>query len=46
MLNIRFGATDSTVTYVDGFFNSDYEDEWLLDPFVQGMVLDIDKSNS
>lgn len=44
MLNIRFGATDSTITYVDGFFNSDYEDEWLLDPFVQEMVLDIDKS--
>lgn len=44
MLNIRFGATDSTITYVDGFFNSDYEDEWLLDPLVQEMVLDVDKS--
>lgn len=44
MLSIRFGATDSTITYVDGFFNSDYEDEWLLDDFVQEMIFDIDKS--
>lgn len=44
MLNIRFGAVDDTITYVDGFFDSDYEDEWLEDPLVQEMILDIDKS--
>ncbi len=44
MLSIRFGATDSTVRYVDGFFNSDYEEEWLEDAFVKEMILDVDKS--
>ena len=44
MLSIRFGAIDSTVYYVDGFFNSDYEDEWLDDSIVKEMILDVDKS--
>lgn len=44
MLNIRFGAVEDTIYYVDGFFDSDYEDEWLEDPLVQEMIQDVDNS--
>ena len=44
MLNIRFSAVEDTIFYVDDFFNSDYEESWLEDPFVQEMILDVDKS--
>lgn len=38
MLNIRFGAVENTIYYVDEFFDSDYEDEWLEAPLVQEKI--------
>ena len=44
MLCIRYGKGDDTILNVDGVFNNNYEEEWLNDPLVKEMVLDIDKS--
>lgn len=44
MLNIRFGSTENTITDVDNYFDFEYEDEWLEDPLVKEMILDVDKS--
>lgn len=46
MLNIWAGDVqkDNLIKNIDVFFDSGYEDEWLLDPMVKEMVLDVDKS--
>ncbi|WP_443596452.1 DUF4869 domain-containing protein [Agathobacter sp.] len=44
MLSITFRKSDNVLIYVDNFFDMNYEDEWLDDPFVQKMILDVDKS--
>ena len=44
MLSVRFGATESTITDVDNYFDFEYEEEWLEDDLVKKMILDVDKS--
>lgn len=44
MIKIRFGTIEDTIVDVDGFFDVVYEKDWLNDPIVKEMVLDIDKS--
>lgn len=44
MLYISFNSTDKTIQAVDAYFNFNYEEEWLNDPLVKEMVLDVDKS--
>ena len=44
MLSIRWGTTEDTIELVDSVFDNNYEDEWLNDPVVKEMVLDVDKS--
>ena len=46
MLHLWLGDVkrDNVVKAIDPFFDSGYEDEWLLDPMVKEMIRDIDKS--
>lgn len=50
MLYIKLGYRDkfydipNFIWQTDGYFNNNYEDEWLDDPLVKQMILDIDKS--
>ena len=43
MLHIFFGEMDH-VNYGPSWFKANYSPEWLKDPFVQEMILDVDKS--
>lgn len=43
MLHIQFGDMDN-VNYGPGWFKANYNPDWLKDPLVQEMILDIDKS--
>ncbi len=43
MLHIVFGEMDG-VNYGPSWFKANYHPEWLKDPFVQEMILDVDKS--
>ena len=43
MLHIRFGDMDD-VNYGPGWFKANYHPEWLKDPFVQDMIVGVDKS--
>ena len=40
----EFFGTPNFVWNVDPYFNNTYEEEWLDDPLVKEMVLDVDKS--
>ena len=40
----EFYTMPNFVWHVDAYFNNTYEDEWLDDPLVREMVLDVDKS--
>lgn len=44
MLNIYFGWKDNSELNVDDYFFGAYLPEWLEDPLVKDMVLDIDKT--
>ena len=44
MLNIFYGDMKESVYNTASYFKYDYEDEWIVDPFVRKMILDIDKS--
>ncbi|MBQ8305766.1 MAG: DUF4869 domain-containing protein [Blautia sp.] len=44
MLNIYFGNMPDSIYNTTVFFKNDYEDEWILDPLVKEMILDVDKS--
>ncbi len=44
MLTIRAGLSEDTIDYIDSYFKNNYEDDWLDDPLVKEMVLDIDHS--
>lgn len=44
MLYIKLGMTPNTIYDVDNVFDLEYEDEWLEDPFVKDMILDVDKT--
>ena len=44
MLNVYFGNMPEAIYNTAVFFKNDYEDEWILDPRVKEMILDVDKS--
>ena len=44
MLNIFYGDMPDAVYNTASYFKYDYEDEWITDPFVKDMILDLDMS--
>lgn len=44
MLNIFYGDMPGAVYNTASYFKYDYEDIWIVDPFVKKMILDVDKS--
>ena len=44
MLNVFFGNMPEAVYNTAVFFKNDYEDEWIVDPFVKEMIRDVDRS--
>ena len=44
MLNVYFGNMPEAVYNTAVFFKNDYEDEWIVDPFVKEMIRDVDRS--
>lgn len=44
MLNIWYGDYDPVIYNTSVYFKNDYSPEWLDDPFVRKMILDVDKS--
>ena len=44
MLNIFYGDMKDAVYNTASYFKFDYEDEWITDPIVKEMILDVDKS--
>lgn len=44
MLNIWYGDYDPVIYNTAVYFKNDYSPAWLEDPFVQKMILDVDKS--
>lgn len=44
MLNIFYGDMKEAVFNTATYFKYDYEDEWITDPLVREMILDIDRS--
>ena len=44
MLNVFFGDMPEAVYNTAVFFTNDYEDEWIIDPSVQEMIRDVDRS--
>ena len=44
MLNVYFGNMPESIYNTAVFFKNDYEDEWILDPLVKEIILDVEKS--
>ncbi|MBR6059871.1 MAG: DUF4869 domain-containing protein [Victivallales bacterium] len=44
MLHIFFGDMEEAIYNTAVFFKNDYEDEWIIDPFVKEMIHDVDHS--
>lgn len=44
MLNVYYGHMKEAVYNTAAYFKYDYEDNWIVDPFVKKMVQDIDRS--
>lgn len=44
MLNVFLGDMPEAIYNTAVFFKNDYEDEWILDPLVKEMILDVDQS--
>lgn len=44
MLNIFYGDMPDAVYNTASYFKFDYEDSWIVGPFVKDMILDIDRS--
>ena len=44
MLNIFYGDMKVAVYNTAAYFKYDYEDSWIIDPFVKEMILDVDQS--
>lgn len=44
MLNVFYGDMPEAVYNTAAYFKYDYEDAWIVDPFVKEMILDVDKS--
>ena len=45
MLNIFYGDMKEAVYNTAAYFKYDYEDDWIVDPFVKKMIEDVDKSS-
>ena len=44
MLNIFYGDMKEAIYNTASYFKYDYEDEWIVDPFVKAMIKGVDKS--
>lgn len=44
MLKIYFGDMDNVIFNTEIYFKNDYDPEWLNDPVVRQMILDVDSS--
>ncbi len=44
MLNVIFGDMPEAIYNTAVFFKNDYEDGWIVDPFVKAMIADVDSS--
>ena len=44
MLNIYYGNMKEAVYNTAAYFKYDYEDSWIVDPFVKEMIQDVDQS--
>ena len=44
MLKIFYGDIKESIYNTASYFKYDYEDEWIVDPFVKEMIYDVDKS--
>ena len=44
MLNVYFGSMPEAIYNTAVFFKNDYEDEWITDPLVKEMIMDVDHS--
>lgn len=44
MLNIFYGDMKGAVYNTAAYFKYDYEDSWIVDPFVMEMIQDVDQS--
>ena len=44
MLKVFFGDMKEAVYNTASYFQFDYEDDWITDPFVREMIEDVDKS--
>ena len=44
MLSIFYGDMKEAVYNTSAYFKYDYEDDWIVDPFVKKMIEDVDKS--
>ena len=44
MLSIIYGDTKDAVYNTAAYFKYDYEDSWIIDPFVKEMIRDVDQS--
>ena len=44
MLNIYYGDMQESVYNTAAYFKYDYEDSWIIDPFVKEMIQDVDQS--
>lgn len=44
MLNIFYGNMKEAVYNTAAYFKYDYEDNWIIDPFVEKMIQDVDRS--
>ena len=45
MLSIFYGDLKEAVYNTAAYFKYDYEDDWIVDPFVKKMIEDVDKSS-
>ena len=45
MLNIYYGDMKEAIYNTSAYFKYDYEDSWIVDPFVKEMIQDVDKSD-
>ena len=44
MLKIFYGDMKDSIYNTASYFKYDYEDDWIVDPFVRDMIYDVDKS--
>ena len=44
MLKVFFGDMPEAIYNTAVFFKNDYEDGWIVDPFVKDMIADVDSS--